>query len=70
MDREKVIPGSPGPSGEKCTTCHYFQPGRPGFIRDETDNCRRYPAPVTTYYDHWCGEWRQKPKPREEESRQ
>ncbi|MBE0568948.1 MAG: hypothetical protein IH577_04660 [Deltaproteobacteria bacterium] len=50
----------PGPSGEKCATCYYFAEGRSGFIRDETDNCRRYPAAVPTYYDHWCGEWRPK----------
>jgi len=42
---------APGPSGQRCSTCYFYEKGRP------TDKCHRFPPVVTVYFDHSCGEW-------------
>lgn len=46
-----------GPSGQRCSTCYFYEKGRPGIAQGETDKCHRFPPVVTVYFDHWCGEW-------------
>jgi len=63
----------PGPNGEKCANCYYYEEDEPRGAGYECGACHRFPAsrtmkdeqdeilvPPIVHWDSWCGEFKPK----------